>query len=192
MPLFSMHSCRLAIIVCLSLIAALPAGADPAQEARHAIQAAYAGMDKAISRRDTSAYAVYLDPDIVGIDEKGKETDGKAKTVQLLRQAFAVFRTAASKTNILTLALQGGGAVVTTHSTLSLSAMKNGRPIVVKSENQVRDFWSKSGGRWLLRQERVILNAQTLNGQPVRSASQAPGQENCLSAPPVPPARRQV
>ncbi len=170
MPAFSVYASRLGTIVCLSLIAVLPAGADPTQEARHAIQAAYTGMDKAIGSRDTSAYAVYLDPNIVGIDQKGKETEGKGKTIQKLRQAFTLFSAAASKTEILTLALQGGGAVVTTHSTLSFSAMKNGRLFIVKGENTVRDFWIKSSGRWLLRQERVISNTQTMNGEPVPSA----------------------
>lgn len=161
---------RLGIILCLSFIAILPAGADPTQEARKEIQAAYAGMDKAIGSRDTSAYAAYLDPNIVGIDQKGRETDGKAKTVQLLRQGFAVFHAAASKTEILTLTLQGDGAVVTTHSTLSFSGARKGRTFTVKGENTVRDFWIRSGGRWLLRQERVISNKQTLNDQPVPSA----------------------
>ena len=158
---------RIGISMCLSLIIVLPAEADPTQDARKAIQAAYTGMDKAIANRDTSAYAVYLDQNIVGIDETGKETDGKAKTVQRLRQAFALFRTAASRTEILTLTLQEGGAVVVTHSALAFSATRNGRTFAVKGENQVRDFWSRSGGHWRLKRERVVSNTQTLNSQPV-------------------------
>ena len=161
---------RVGMGVCLSLTLILSADANPMQEARRAIQSAYAGMDKATNNRDTSAYSVYLDPNIVGIDEKGKETDGKAKTLQALSQAFALVSTARSNTKITTLALQDGGAVVTTDSTLSFSGTKNGQPFVIKGENTVRDFWSKSGGRWLLKRERVVSSAQTLNGQPVPPA----------------------
>ncbi len=170
MSAFSVYTSRFGIILCCGLLAVLPAGADPTQAARHAIQAAYAGMDKAIGNRDTSAYAAYLDPNIIGIDEKGKETDGKAKTVQMLRQAFALFSTASSKTEILTLALQDGGAVVTTRSALTFSAARHGRIFVVKGENQVRDFWSESSGRWLLKRERVVSDTQTLNGRLVPPA----------------------
>ena len=170
MTMMSNVFCRAGLGLCLILTAVLPAGADPTQAARHAIQSAYAGMDKAIGNRDTSAYAAYLDPNIIGIYEKGKETDGKAKMVQLVRQAFVVFSTASSKTEILSLTLQGGGAIVTTRSALSFSATRNGRSVTLKGENTVRDFWSKSSGRWLLKQERVISNTQTLNGQPVPPA----------------------
>ncbi len=168
--MMSILCCRVGMGLCVSLTLVLPAGADPTQDARRAIQAAYAGMDQAVSKRDVSAYAASLDPNIIGIDEKGKETAGKANTVQLLRQAFGLFSTTASKTEILTLALQGSGAVVTTHSMASFSGTKNGEPFVIKSENRVRDFWSKSGGRWRLKQERVLSDVQTLNGRPVPSA----------------------
>ncbi len=162
--------CRFGMGVCLSLTFILSATANSTQDARRAIQSAYVGMDKATDNRNTSAYSVYLDPNIIGIDEKGKETDGKAKTLQALSQAFALVSAARSNTKIKTFTLQKGGAVVTTDSTLSFSGTKNGQPFVIKSENQVRDFWNKSGGRWLLRQERVISNTQTLNGQPVPPA----------------------
>ncbi len=158
----------IALLLCLAALR-LPAGADPTHVARTAIQVAYAGMDKATNRRDAAAYSVYLTSDFVGLDEKETNTVGKAKTLQALRQAFAAVHTAASTTQVLTLVLQDGGAVVTTHSVLTLSGTKNGQPCVIRSENQVRDFWVPSGGRWRLKRERVMSAAQTVNDRPVPS-----------------------
>ena len=159
------------VTLCLSLMLVLPVSANPAQDARKAIRAAYAGMDKATRDRSASGYSAYLSPNCVGVDEKGMETDGRARMVQALSQAFAQVNAAKSTTQILALSLQDGGAVVTAHSDLTLSGTKNSRPFVIRSESRVRDFWIKSGGRWLLRRERVLSVTQTVNGQTVPSTS---------------------
>ena len=163
----TLSSCVAAILWLIAF--SLPVQANSAQDARKAIQAAYAGMDKATSSRSASDYSAYLLPSYVGVDEKGVETEGKAKSVQALSQAFAQVSTAKSTTQILTLVLQDGGAVVTTHSNLTLSGTKNSRPFIIKSESRVRDFWIKSGGRWLLRRERIVSITESLNGRPMPS-----------------------
>ena len=163
-------SSRLLAALCLIALA-LPAQADPVQDARKTILAAYAGMDKATRSRSASDYSAYLLSSYIGVDEKGGETDGKAKSVQALRQAFAQVSAAKSTTQILSLVLQDGGAVVTTHSNLTLSGTKNSRPFVIKSESQVRDFWIKSGGRWFLKRERILSVTETVNGRLVPSSA---------------------
>ena len=147
---------RSVLLACVTLAFVSPAGASPAQDARQAIQAAYASMDQATAHRNASGYSAYLAPDFVGIDRKGAPTGGKEKTLEALRQAFAQVRAAKSTTQLLTLTLQDGGAVVTTRSQFSLSGTRNGKPFVLESENQERDFWIKSSGRWLLKRERVL------------------------------------
>ena len=145
----------------------MPVYADSTGDAKEAIQAAYQAMDKATSAKNASGYAVYLLPNYVGVDEKGKETNGKAATVQGLSKAFSQLRTATSATRVLSLTLQDGGAVVTTRSSLSFTAIRNGQPFTVTGTNKVRDFWVKSAGHWMLKRERVMSSAQTVNGQPV-------------------------
>lgn len=121
-----------ALSLTLTLLALIvPAGASPAGDARAAIQAAYAGMDRATANRSAAGYSIYLTPDFVGVDEKGKETAGRDATVQALSGILAQVKAARSATQIQTLTLQDGGAVVVTHSTLSLTGTKNGQPFVI-------------------------------------------------------------
>ena len=152
--------------LCLGFALALPAHATPAGDARAAITAAYAGLDKATASRSASGYSVYLAPDFAGFDPKGAEIDGKDKILQALTQTFAQVSTAKSVTRLLTFSLQDGGAVATTHTTLTLSGTKRGKPFVLKSEDHTRDFWVQSGGHWLLKRERGLSATSTLNGHP--------------------------
>ena len=155
---------RAGAVFWLGFALACPALAAPTDAARTAIGAAYAGMDRATASRNASGYAAYLAPDFAGFDTKGTALGGRAKTLQALAQAFAQVSAAKSATRIVTLSLQDGGAVVTTQATLTLSGTKQGQPFVLKSDDQTRDFWVKSGGRWLLKRERGLSAVQTLNG----------------------------
>ena len=156
--------------LCLSLVLALPTMATPTNDTRAAIGAAYAGMDKATAARNASGYAVYLAPDFAGFDPKGAEIGGKDKILQALKQTFAQVSAAKSVTRLLAFSLRDGGAVVTTHTTLTLSGTKQGKPFVLKSEDHTRDFWVKSGGHWLLKRERGLSASATLDGRPAPSA----------------------
>ncbi len=162
------HSC-IAVALCPSLALSIPALANPTQDARKAVQTAYIGMDKATKLRSASAYTAYLHPDYVGIDEKGVETDGRPEMVKSLGQAFALVNTAASSTQVLTLTLQSGGAVVTQRSALTMSGTKNNQPFIIKIDSRVRDFWVKAGGRWLLKREHILSETKTINGRQLPS-----------------------
>ena len=161
---------RAAAALCLCFALTLPAHATPAGDARTAITAAYAGLDKATASRSVSSYSAYLAPDFAGFDSKGAKISGKDKILQALKQTFAQVSTAKSVTRIMAFSLQDGGAVVTTHTRLTLSGTKQGKLFVLKSEEQDRDFWVIPGGRWLLKRERGLSVTSTLDGHPVPAA----------------------
>ncbi|MGI4788914.1 MAG: nuclear transport factor 2 family protein [Janthinobacterium lividum] len=142
----------------------LPISADPTQDTRAAIASAYTNMNKALARRDSAAYLVYLHPAYSAIFADGKEVHGKDKAAAPLRQMFALANTVTASTQILTCSLQNDGAVVTTQETMSLTSKATGKPLVIKTVDNVRSFWLKVNGRWLLKQERLLSETTTING----------------------------
>ena len=104
-------------LVGLSFGLTLTASANPAGDARTAIASAYTHMDKALVQKNASAYTAYLHPGFFGAYPQGKEIHGKDAEAASLRQIFSLAKRVASSTQLVSCALQDGGAVVTTRET---------------------------------------------------------------------------
>ncbi len=165
------HLSCASVVVSLSFGLTLSVSANPQQDARKAIRAAYAGMDKALIHHDVSAYTAYLHPAFVGHYPQGKELDGKDKDAVSLHQLFAMAKTVNSSTQLLSFSLQNGGAVVTTREKFSMSGMNESEPISLKSEGTLRGFWVKVGRHWLLKGERSLSDTTTMNGEETKTVN---------------------
>ena len=165
--------------VVLSFGPTLTALANPAGDARTAITSAYTRMDKVLVHKDASAYTAYLHPEFFGAYPQGKEIHGKDAEAASLRQIFSLAKTVASSTQIMSCALQDGGAVITTRETFSLSGTNEKGPFVIKSVDMMRSFWVKASGHWLKKRERSISDTATVNGVEQKTMTDQP-------APPAP------
>jgi len=147
------------VVVAGGLALSLPGAAAPVQDARAAITAAYASMDRAFARRDLPATMAHFDPGVVTVDEYARQTDGKDKVAAQFRQAFASSGRAGASlkvsTRLLTFSLEGGGAVATTRADYTTSGTQAGVPFVHEDVRYERDYWIKAGRRWRIRREQT-------------------------------------
>ena len=148
-------SMALAIIV----LASHGVRADKTQDARKAIQAAYDRNNAAMVRRDVSGVLATYAPGYTSIDQNGQET---ARSGEEERQHWVESLTppskVKSKTRIVDLKLQDGGAVVTTESHEDITYVSRKTKSVQRLNiiESARDFWVKSQNRWLWKRSRTL------------------------------------
>lgn len=152
------------------LIAAPTLHADPAADARKAIQQNYNAMNAAMVKKDVAAAISYMTPDFIQFDAKGqKHTIAQMRSglQQMVRQMKTLKATSA--VSKVTVDAAGAKASANVHNTLTLTLPNpnTGKDSTIVSTEDSIDAWVKTAKGWRLKQSKTLKTTQTLDGQPV-------------------------
>jgi hypothetical protein len=154
-----------------ALACAAPAvHADATSEARKAIAAAYAKMDKAAESKNAAGILALHSPDFSQTSKSGQKRT-YAELKQMVPQMMKVAKTVKTKTVIEKFALKGNSAIVNNkdHTEILFVNPRNAEQtmkVVVDSTNE--DTWTKSSKGWLKKHSKNLTSNQTMNGQPMQ------------------------
>ena len=137
------------------------AGAEPAPDARAAIQAVYNKQDAAYARKDVAGIAATYAPGFKEIDQRTGKESNAAQALDL-GFTFAMFRPIYSETNILNITLKGHQAVVTRRSRGVLDSIGNAgtRTTRLIGETLSVDTWVEGSSGWL--QQRMEITGGSI------------------------------
>ena len=160
---------RAAVLCCgIGLAAVIPAMADPAADARKAIEANYTQMAKAYAGKDSFAYGAFLAKDVVFLPKSG-QTLRKQPYLAGVRELFTKSKSIQLASKIEKFALQKEKAVATVRQKVT-ALMHNGQTdkdelfVIVQLNEAV---WVRSGSNWLLQKEKEVSSTLTIGGKSV-------------------------
>ena len=145
--------------------------ADPAADARRAIQAAYNTSNAAAARKDAAGTLAHFTPDAVAVDTHGQATP-IAQHQEMATHLFAAARTVTARTVIQKFALARPGqatATVHEHVVLTLMNPQTQQPAQLVVDDTARDLWVKTAQGWRQKRSQDLTYTSTLNGQPLPS-----------------------
>ena len=145
--------------------------ADPAADARRAIQSAYNASSAAATRRDAAGTLAHFTPDGVSMDTKGHAIP-IAQERQTVTSLFAAAQSITARTTIQKFSLDRPGqatATVREHSVLTLVNPQTQQPARLVVDDTARDLWVKTAKGWRQKRSTDLTYTSTLNGQPLPS-----------------------
>ena len=147
--------------------------ADPAADARRAIQAAYASMQAALDRGDPSGATAYFAPGFTFTDTHGRRSE-TAQQRQTFRELFAAAQSVSDTVTVLTFRRAGPDrATVVQRGRLVVilpAGTPTGRPSKGVHVLTARDFWVRTAHGWRVRHEQALSSTFTVNGKPLPDA----------------------
>ena len=145
--------------------------ADPAADARRAIQAAYNASSAAAARKDAAGTLAHFTPDAVAVDTKGRAIPITQQR-QTATQLFAAAQSVSARTTIQKFTLDRPGqatATVHEHTLLTLANPQTQQPVRLEVDDTARDLWVKTVKGWRQKRSTDLTYTSTLNGQPLPS-----------------------
>ena len=143
-----MHRLFLPALAGMALCCAVTLSADPAADARHAIQAAYNASGAAAARKDAAGTLAHFTPDAVAVDTKGRSTTiaqqlfgTAAQPVRRPPEASPPGRP--SRSSRWTAPAEAT-ATVHEHSVLTLANPQTQQPVRLEVDDTARDLWVKN------------------------------------------------
>ena len=138
---------------------------SPAVEAKRSIQAAYDKSNAALNDKDVDAVFASCAPDFVVIDLDGHQENLDTER-QAVGQMFQVAQSLENTTEVQSVTLQGGGAVVSIreHQVLQMTNPTTQEQVVVTSNNICRDYWAHTTLGWQEKRTRVVASHHDVQG----------------------------
>ncbi len=160
---------RLVVVFNLSLLVVFLGCGRGAEEARTAIQAAYARMDTALQQKDIGTVMATLAPGYEHSSEKGFIRDVNAEQ-QYWQDIFAHSTSIQIKTSVQKVSLDGDEATVTTKQSFTrrYAIPATGQPGEFHADYTNQDVWVNSDNKWLLKSSQIQTTSKTRNGQPTQ------------------------
>ncbi len=159
-------------IAVLCAIAALILGgaaahADPASDARKAIQAQYDASNAAAAKKNLKAYIAIYAPQFTRVDPKGKISDYK-RIRQQMALKFSQTASVSGSTNVASVKLTGATATVhtTDHHVFAYSSPQSGSVQKLSLDVIADDTWTFSNGAWLLTGSKATSEKWFVDGKP--------------------------
>lgn len=169
---------RIAAVVALATLIALPARAAEDRDGRKALQGQYARWATAFRGRDWNAIRRLAARDFNWRTVEGKLLDGD-KAVELIQQnRRAMDPLAEACFEIQSVERQGSELrAVVTEKYSATPAGKDGKKRTLVWHRTGRHTWMKADGAWRLRRVEITRLNQTENGRPVRREGGGPHLE---------------
>ena len=171
----AMFSLRLRPVLALGLVAVMGTAlcgtgrADtPAQKAaRRDIVAVYAKISRAAIHKDLAPLAQAEADDFQDFTAMG--TLNRDQSLELARQFFASTNSISkAESKILSWTWRGPDAVVIAQNTTVATARRNGKSVRLEAVNTSRDYWSRTGKGWQVRQSVDRGTKLWINGRRVQ------------------------
>lgn len=109
------------------------------------LAAAYANVEKALSKLDFKAFAAHFDSSFVLIDPAGKSTS-RAQFLSEIKPVFEGFQSATSTTKIKSVHVMGDHAVVSYELSISIK----GKPGTIRIREIGTESLMLKNGKWVL------------------------------------------
>lgn len=136
-------------------------------DAKSDLQKRYDGLVAAVKKKDLKTCMSFVTADYVDVDVKGKKLK-RAEFEQQIKAQFAQPVTVEAFTiSVDKATAKGADVVAETTSKLTLSFMnpQTNKKSKVEQISTGRDVWTKSGGKWLLKQSTALKEKRTLDGK---------------------------
>lgn len=155
-----------AVSLCLMTAGVASARADAASDAKKAVEANFAKMAAAITKKDVNGYTQFLTDDFVNIT-KGGQRKNKQQEAATIGQAVQMAKSMKFRIKMTKFALQNGKALVTANvtGTLVLPNPQTKKDSTLVGDSVEEFVWVKSGSSWKIKQEKELSSKMTVDGK---------------------------
>jgi len=142
--------------------------ADPAADARKAIQGQYDKSNAAVAKKDLKGFIAIYSPDYVRTDAKGQTSNFK-RIRQQTALKFSQTASVIGKSSLVSIKLTGVTAVVHVkdHRIFAYASPQSGNTQKITVDTISDDTWVQSAGVWLDTGSKIISETSSIDGKVV-------------------------